>query len=163
MQLFGSLKLLMALLGSSCPLFGRSGPKMAPKNSPNMLQKRNLDCPFKKKSSKWIFVNIRKIKVQFWNPNWTSLFAQNSKKIYKRSQDEPKRAIMSFKEPFQKPKKPRVFTRFWVQRPPKRASRNPRAAQEAPKELQRPEKNLPKKIPKNASMVKNALSRRSHF
>ena len=31
MQLFGSLRLLMALLGSSCPLFGRSGPKMGPK------------------------------------------------------------------------------------------------------------------------------------
>ena len=44
-----------------------------------------------------------------------------------------------------------------------RPSRNPRAAQEAPKELQRPEKNLPKKIPKNASVVKNALSWRSHF
>ena len=31
MQLFGSLKVLMALLGSSCPLLGRSGPKMGPK------------------------------------------------------------------------------------------------------------------------------------
>ena len=31
MQLFGSLKLLMSLLGSSCPLLGRSGPKMDPK------------------------------------------------------------------------------------------------------------------------------------
>ena len=30
MQLFGSLRLLMALLGSSCPLFGRSGPRMDP-------------------------------------------------------------------------------------------------------------------------------------
>ena len=44
-----------------------------------------------------------------------------------------------------------------------RPSRNPRAAQEAPKELQRPEKNLPKKIPKNAIVVKNALSWRSHL
>ena len=35
---------------------------------------------------------------QFWNPKWTRVFAQNSKKIYKRNQDEPKRAIMSFKE-----------------------------------------------------------------
>ena len=34
MQLFGSLKLLMALLGSSCSLFGRSGPKMGPKMVP---------------------------------------------------------------------------------------------------------------------------------
>ena len=35
---------------------------------------------------------------QFWNPKWTRVFAQNFKKIYKRNQDEPKRAIMSFKE-----------------------------------------------------------------
>ena len=34
MQLFGSLKVLMALLGSSCPLLGRSGPKMGPKMGP---------------------------------------------------------------------------------------------------------------------------------
>ena len=34
MQLFGSLKLLMALLGSSCPLLGRSNPKMGPKMDP---------------------------------------------------------------------------------------------------------------------------------
>ena len=29
--------------------------------------------------------------------------AQNSKEIYKRNQDEPKKAIRSFKESFQKP------------------------------------------------------------
>ena len=40
MQLFDSLKLLMALLGSSCPLFGRSGPKMSPKMVPKNAQKR---------------------------------------------------------------------------------------------------------------------------
>ena len=34
MQLFGSLKLLMALLGSSCPPFSRSGPKVGPKMVP---------------------------------------------------------------------------------------------------------------------------------
>ena len=41
MQLFDSLKLLMALLGSSCPLFGRSGPKMGPNKTPKNAQKRN--------------------------------------------------------------------------------------------------------------------------
>ena len=56
-----------------------------------------------------------------------------------------------------------VFNVFGFQRPPKRPSRNPRAAQEAPKELQRPETNPPKKIPKNAAVVKNALRWRSHF
>ena len=43
MQLLVSLKLLMALLGSSCPLLGRSGPKMGhkmgPKSSPKSYQK----------------------------------------------------------------------------------------------------------------------------
>ena len=43
MQLFGSLKFLMSLLGSSCPFFGRSGPKlgpeMAPKSGSNSDQK----------------------------------------------------------------------------------------------------------------------------
>ena len=35
-------ELLMALLGSSCPLFGRSGPKMGPRIIPKNAQKRNL-------------------------------------------------------------------------------------------------------------------------
>ena len=42
---------------------------------------------------------MKKNKVQFCNPYWTNLFAQNPKQIYKRNQDEPKRAIISFKEP----------------------------------------------------------------
>ena len=48
MQLFGSLKLLMALLGSSCPLFGRSDPKMGPKIVPKNAQKAypNLTIDF---------------------------------------------------------------------------------------------------------------------
>ena len=48
----------------------------------------------------------------------------------KRGQDEPKRAIRSFKEPksciFKNLKKPKVFYCFWIQRPPKRTSRGPR-------------------------------------
>ena len=43
MQLFGSLKLLMALLDSSCPLFGRSGPKMDSK----MVSKSSLEIDYK--------------------------------------------------------------------------------------------------------------------
>ena len=64
---------------------------------------------------------------------------------------------MSFKESFQTPQKPRVFTRFWVQRPPKRASRNPRAAQETPKELQRPMQKIAKKNPKKCLRGKKCL------
>ena len=100
-KLFGSLKLLMALLGSSCPLSGRSGPKMDPKMIPKTAQKRYLRLStfflfdfFQKYNS----IKIRRITVQFCNTIWTNLFAQNPKKIYKRNQDETKRAIMSFKE-----------------------------------------------------------------
>ena len=46
MQLFGSLKLRMALLGSSCPLFGRSDPKMGPKEFPKLLKKHTQIWPF---------------------------------------------------------------------------------------------------------------------
>ena len=42
----------------------------------------------------------------FCNTIWTNLFAQNPKQIYKRNQDEPKRAIISFKEPTTAFKKP---------------------------------------------------------
>ena len=38
MQLFGSLKLLMALLGSSWSFLGRSGPKLGPKMGPKVVQ-----------------------------------------------------------------------------------------------------------------------------
>ena len=63
MQLFGSLKLLMALLGSSCPLFGRSGPKMGPKMDPKVAQKVS-----KKWSKKWS-QQIQK-ENKFWAPKW---------------------------------------------------------------------------------------------
>ena len=43
-----------------------------------------------------------------------------------------------------------------------RPSRNPRAAQETPKDLQNAMQKNAQKIPINASVVKNALSRRSH-
>ena len=43
MQLFGSLELLMALLGSSCPLLGpiwsQNGPQNGPKSGPKTAQK----------------------------------------------------------------------------------------------------------------------------
>ena len=69
----------------------------------------------------------------------------------------------ALKSLFKNPKKACVFTRFWAQRPPKKPSRNPRA-EKMQKTLPRKQcKNLPKKIQKNASVVKNALSRRSPF
>ena len=41
MQVFGTFKLLMVLLGSSWLLFGRSGPEMAPKMGPQMASNRS--------------------------------------------------------------------------------------------------------------------------
>ena len=38
MQVFGTLKLLMAILGPSWLLLGRSGPKMGPQMAPNRLK-----------------------------------------------------------------------------------------------------------------------------
>ena len=69
----------------------------------------------------------------------------------------PRGPSWAWKSLFKHLKKPRVFTRFWVQRPPKRASRNPRAAQEAPKELQRPMQKTAKKNPKKCYRGKKCL------
>ena len=139
MQLFGSLKLLMALLGSSCPLFGRSGPKMGPKMVPKNAQKRNQNCPtfFKLFFQNALTSLFKIILSQFWDPKRTRVFAQNSKKIYKRNQDEPKRAIMSFKESFQTPQKTSSFYTFLgpeaSQESLKKPKSRPRSTQRAPK------------------------------
>ena len=69
----------------------------------------------------------------------------------------PRGPSWALKSLFKHLKKPRVFTRFWVQRPPKRASRNPRAAQEAPKELQRPMQKIAKTNPKKCLHGKKCL------
>ena len=42
---FWLFEILMALLGSSCPLFGRSGPKMGPKMVSKNAQKRSRNKP----------------------------------------------------------------------------------------------------------------------
>ena len=64
----------------------------------------------------------------------------------KRGQDEPKRAIRSFKEPksciFKNLKKHYVFAGFWVQRPPKRASRGPRRLPRGTQRAPKPKKKL---------------------
>jgi len=66
-----------------------------------MLKKGTKNCP-----SFFLFTFLGTLKMSyleniqhhFWDPKWTRVFAKKSKKIYKRNQDEPKRAIMSFKE-----------------------------------------------------------------
>ena len=82
------------------------------------------------------------MKNQLWYPFWNPILEPD---LPKKKQDEPKRAIRSFKDQkiaFSKPlKKHLVFTRFWVQRHPKRASRDPRRLPRPTKELQNLKKN----------------------
>ena len=64
---------------------------------------------------------------------------------------------------FIKPEKTNGFSRFCDHGLPMRPTKDPRATQKTPKDLQHPCKNKPKKKTKIPSLVKNALSRRSHF
>ena len=70
----------------------------------------------------------------------------------------------ALKSLFKNLKKPCVFTRLWVQRPPKRPSRGPRAAQETPKELQNAMQKSTKKNHKKCLLgrkcLKPAISKR---
>ena len=101
---FWLFELLMALLGSSCPLFGRSWSQNEPQKIPQICSKKNLIvCRFFDFFSNWIEQHKKKSKSEH---NMDSFFAQNPKQIYKRNQDEPKRAIMSFKEQTTAFKKP---------------------------------------------------------
>ena len=123
MQLFGSLKLLMALLGSSCPLFGRSGPKMGPKMVPKNAQKRNLRlsiCFFFLIFGHLNFAQDKHHKNTDLKHKLDQHFCINFKRMGK---DEPKEPSGASKSLFKNLKKHRVFTRFWVQRPPKKTSR----------------------------------------
>ena len=140
----GSLGLILPPLW---PIWSQNGPQNGSQNcskkEPKIVQ---FFCP------KWILVNINFNLGQFWNPNWTSTFAQKSKKIYKRNQDEPKRAIMSFKESFQTPQKTSSFYTFLgpeaSQESLKKPKSRPRSTQRAPKAHA---KNCPKKSQKMLS------------
>ena len=85
------------------------------------------------------------LKHHFWYPFWNPILGPD---LPKKQQDEPKRAIRSFKDQktaFSKPlKKHLVFTRFWVQRPPKRASRGPRRLQRGTQRAPKPKEKLKK-------------------
>jgi len=84
----------------------------------------------------------KKNKGQFCNTNWTNLFAQNPKQIYKRNQDEPKRAIMSFKESFQKPQKTFSFYTFLGPEASQESLKKPKSR---PRDTQGPPKRHAKK------------------
>ena len=152
MQLFGSLNSWWLSWAHLAPSLADLVPKWAPIKCPKMLTKGTKDCP------SFFFLH-------FWEPflrailktRWFNFGTQNGPgflhKIPKRFTREtkmsprgPSWALKSQTTAFKKPWKINGFQCFWVQRPPKRPSRNPRAAQEAPKELQRPKKNQPKKV-----------------
>ena len=97
------------------------------------------------------------IKSQFLNPIWTKLFASFFQEWAKMSPRGPSGASKSL---FKNLKKHCVFSGFWVQRPPKTASRDPRRL---PRSTKKKPKHQQKRCLKYQSPVKNALARRSHF
>ena len=83
----------------------------------------------------WLFLLTFKLIFGLFFDNFLKHFGAHfgihfGTKLPKRGQDEPKRAIRSFKEVkncmFKNLKKPLVFKGFWLQRPLRRASRGPR-------------------------------------
>ena len=142
MQLFGSLKLMMALLGSSCPLFGRSGPKMGPKMVPKTAQKRyqRLSFFFKNKIEK-----NKKDKSAVLEPKLDQQFCTNFKNDL---QDKPSRAQKSHhkhKIVFSKPLKYIEFLHVFGTRD---LTRDTQETQEPPKRHPRTSKTPYKKCQK---------------
>ena len=94
--------------------------------------------------------------LSIFDPKNLSKINQKNVNFWAQWQDEPKRAIRSFKEPksciFKNLKKPPVFEGFWVRRPPKRASRDPRRLPRGTQRAPKPPKKIQKVIKK---LVKN--------
>ena len=88
----------------------------------------------------------RPLLIPILEPHLGARFAQEATRWAQESHQELQRPKNSL---FITLKKPIVFTRFWVQRPPKRASRSPRDSPETPKELQNHPKKISKIGPKN--------------
>jgi hypothetical protein len=110
--------------------------------------------------------------LSIFDPKNLSKINQKNVNVWAQWQDEPKRAIRSFKEPksciFKNLKKPPVFEGFWVRRPPKRASRDPRRlprgtqrAPKPPKKIQKVIKKLVKNSTKNDQKVTKKLGPKS--
>ena len=110
--------------------------------------------------------------LSIFDPKNLSKINQKNVNVWAQWQDEPKRAIRSFKEPkrciFKNLKKPTVFEGFWVRRPPKRASRDPRRlprgtqrAPKPPKKIQKVIKKLVKNSTKNDQKVTKKLGPKS--
>ena len=92
--------------------------------------------------------------LSIFDPKNLSKINQKNVNFWAQWQDEPKRAIRSFKEPksciFKNLKKPPVFEGFWVRRPPKRASRDPRRLPRGTQRAPKPPTKRSKIEPKNS-------------
>ena len=104
------------------------------------------------------------LKHHFWHPFWNPILAPD---LPKKQQDEPKRAIRSFKDQktaFSKPLKNLQFFNIFGSRDlPREPQETQEDSQEATKELQNLKKNTKDLKDKLTSRVENALSRRSRF
>ena len=92
--------------------------------------------------------NFHTIKVPFWNTIWTNYFAHNPNKNTRHtkiSSREPSEASKKQTNAFIKPEKTQGFSRFCDHGLPMRPTKDPRATQKTPKDLQHPCKNKPKK------------------
>ena len=103
MQDFGSLKLLVALLG---PSLGRSDPKMVPKIAPKVVQK-----VLKNWSEKWTQQIPQKC--QFWAPKWPQHWDHKFRETLTQAssgtllaQDGAKMALRWLKMPKMRPRWP---------------------------------------------------------
>ena len=166
MQLFGSLKLLMALLGSSCPLFGRSGPKMGPKMVPKNAQKRNQRLSiFFYFVENWIWLNIKKLKASSEaqiGPNCLHKIRNRFTRETKMSPRGPSWALKSQTPAFKKPEKTLWFLMFLgpetSQETLKKPKSRPRSTQRAPKARKKSTKKNQDKCLRGKKCLKVAIS-----
>ena len=102
------------------------------------------------------------LKTHFWYPFWNPILGAD---LPKKQQDEPKRAIRSFKDQktaFSKPLKNIVFLHVFGSRGfPREPQETQEDSQEAIKELKNLKKSKKTKIRAQDPMVENALARRS--
>ena len=121
------------------------GPKIASKMRPKLEQKGNKSINQDKLSYKTTFLlnsifNV--LQDHFWHPFWNPILGPD---LPKKQQDEPKRAIRSFKDQktaFSKPLKNTWFLHVFGSRGiPREPQETQEGSQEAPKEPQ----NLKKK------------------
>ena len=154
MQILGSLKLLMALLGPSWPLLGPiwppNGPQNGPQSNPNMVQKLVQKMTPKKSKIKPILGPKMDPKMgpraaQNWLPFWTHFWfnfgvafggfwvPSGPQDWPGRGLEEPKRAKWSSERPKRQLSKKwfshRTVCIFSLLRPPKTAPRSPEDCQ----------------------------------